>query len=109
MKNINSMNTNNKLEGRDYVSPNIKAAVDDDDDDGPSFSHQKKPDSKSRTPVLDTYSRDLTKMAEEGKLDAIVGREKKLNVFHKFFLVERRTIQFLLVSQVLVNLQLLKD
>ena len=78
MKNINSMNTNNKLEGRDYVSPNIKAAVDDDDDDGPSFSHQKKPDSKSRTPVLDTYSRDLTKMAEEGKLDAIVGREKEI-------------------------------
>jgi len=33
---------------------------------------------KSKTPVLDTYSRDLTKMGEEGKLDAIVGREKEI-------------------------------
>ena len=70
--------TNNNIEGRDYVSPDIKAAIDDDDDDGPSFSSSKKPDSKSKTPVLDTYSRDLTKMAEEGKLDAIIGREKEI-------------------------------
>jgi ATP-dependent Clp protease ATP-binding subunit ClpC len=71
---------NNKIEGRDYVSPDIKAALDDDDDDSPSFgsSSSKKNESKSRTPVLDTYSRDLTKMAEEGKLDAIVGREKEI-------------------------------
>jgi len=71
--------TNNNIEGRDYVSPDIKAAIDDDDDEGSSFSSSsKKPDSKSRTPVLDTYSRDLTKMAEEGKLDAIIGREKEI-------------------------------
>jgi len=70
--------TNNNIEGRDYVSPDIKAAIDDDDDDGPSFSSSKKSDSKSKTPVLDTYSRDLTKMAEEGKLDAIIGREKEI-------------------------------
>ena len=65
---------------KDYLKnvPNIKAALeDDDDDDGKSFSG-KKPDSKSKTPVLDTYSRDLTKMAEEGKLDPIVGREKEI-------------------------------
>jgi len=79
MKNKKNMNTNNKVEGRDYVSPNIKAAVDDDDEDGPSFgSSSRKQDSKSRTPVLDTYSRDLTKMAEEGKLDSIIGREKEI-------------------------------
>ncbi len=76
---MNNMTNKNKLEGRDYVSPNIKAAVDDDDDDGPSFSSSsRKPDSKSKTPVLDTYSRDLTKMAEEGKLDSIIGREKEI-------------------------------
>jgi len=34
--------------------------------------------SKSKTPVLDTYSRDLTKMAEDGKLDPIVGRQKEI-------------------------------
>jgi ATP-dependent Clp protease ATP-binding subunit ClpC len=72
-------NRKNDIEGKDYVSPDIKAAIDDDDEDGPSFSSSsRKPDSKSKTPVLDTYSRDLTKMAEEGKLDAIVGREKEI-------------------------------
>ena len=60
--------------------PQIKSAIDDDDDDDKSsFSaSSKKPDSKSKTPVLDTYSRDLTKMAEESKLDPIVGREKEI-------------------------------
>ncbi len=50
------------------------------DDEGPSFgSTQKKPgDSKSKTPVLDNFGRDLTKAAEEGKLDPIVGREKEI-------------------------------
>jgi len=33
---------------------------------------------KSSTPVLDNFGRDLTKYAEEGKLDPIVGREKEL-------------------------------
>ena len=71
-------NIKNDIKGKDYVSPEIKAAIEDDDDDGPSFSNSRKPDSKSKTPVLDTYSRDLTKMAEEGKLDAIIGREKEI-------------------------------
>lgn len=56
----------------------IKAVIDDDDDDDKSYSSSKKADSKSKTPVLDTYSRDLTKMAEEGRLDPIVGREKEI-------------------------------
>jgi ATP-dependent Clp protease ATP-binding subunit ClpC len=34
--------------------------------------------SKSETPVLDSFSTDLTKLAEEGKLDPIVGREKEI-------------------------------
>jgi ATP-dependent Clp protease ATP-binding subunit ClpC len=38
----------------------------------------RKPDSKSKTPVLDNFGRDLTKSAEEGKLDPIVGREKEI-------------------------------
>ena len=33
---------------------------------------------KSKTPVLDNFGRDLTRMAEEGKLDPIVGREKEI-------------------------------
>ncbi len=41
-------------------------------------SSKKFTDSKSRTPVLDNFGRDITKSAEEGRLDPIVGREKEL-------------------------------
>ena len=58
---------------------------DNDDENEESFggssnpSGAKKPgDSKSKTPVLDNFGRDLTKMAEEGKLDPVVGREKEI-------------------------------
>ncbi|MFK7932531.1 MAG: ATP-dependent Clp protease ATP-binding subunit, partial [Saprospiraceae bacterium] len=34
--------------------------------------------SKSRTPVLDNFGRDVTKLAEEGKLDPIIGRETEI-------------------------------
>lgn len=44
-----------------------------------SFSNPKKvSDIKSKTPVLDNFGRDLTKAAEEGRLDPIVGREKEI-------------------------------
>mgnify|MGYP000740062742 FL=1 len=33
---------------------------------------------KSKTPVLDNFGRDLTKFAEENKLDPVVGREKEI-------------------------------
>lgn len=33
---------------------------------------------KTKTPVLDNFGRDLTKLAEEDKLDPIVGREKEI-------------------------------
>ena len=74
------MMNNKNIEGKDYTSPKIKSAIDDDDDESSfgSSQHPKKGDSKSKTPVLDTYSRDLTKMGEEGKLDPIVGREKEI-------------------------------
>jgi len=70
------MTDKHNLEGRDYTSP-IKAALEDDEDDDRGFN-SKKSESKSKTPVLDTYSRDLTKMAEDGRLDPIVGREKEI-------------------------------
>ncbi|HWY38987.1 MAG TPA: ATP-dependent Clp protease ATP-binding subunit [Bacteroidia bacterium] len=61
-------------------------ADDDDDGDTGNFgaagggaSQQKKQgENKSKTPVLDNFGRDLTKMAEDGKLDPIVGREKEI-------------------------------
>ncbi|WP_448520414.1 ATP-dependent Clp protease ATP-binding subunit [Rhodoflexus sp.] len=45
---------------------------------GASRGSESKPGEKSRTPVLDNFGRDLTKMAEEGKLDPIIGREKEI-------------------------------
>ncbi len=33
---------------------------------------------KSNTPVLDQFGRDLTNMAQEGKLDPVIGREKEI-------------------------------
>ncbi len=55
-------------------------AYDEDPDDMTGGVEQpKKPtDSKSKTPVLDTFGRDLNKAAEEGRLDPIVGRDKEL-------------------------------
>lgn len=44
----------------------------------PYGSPKKATDIKSKTPVLDNFGRDLTKAAEEGKLDPIVGREKEI-------------------------------
>lgn len=44
-----------------------------------NFNNPKKSsDIKSKTPVLDNFGRDLTKAAEDGKLDPIVGREKEI-------------------------------
>ncbi len=40
--------------------------------------YQRKGNSKSRTPVLDNFGRDITKLAEEDKLDPIIGRETEI-------------------------------
>jgi len=57
----------------------IKMSLEDDEDDSDRYKGSKKPsDPKSKTPVLDSFSRDLTKLAEEGKIDPIVGREKEI-------------------------------
>ena len=64
---------------------NPTAALDnpDDEEEGRMFNQQQKETprmgaEKSKTPVLDNFGRDLTKMAEIGKLDPIVGREKEI-------------------------------
>jgi len=65
---------------------NITLSLDDDMDDGendddifgPSKSEKSKPTSKSNTPVLDDFGRDLSQYAKDGKLDPIVGRHKEI-------------------------------
>lgn len=55
---------------------------DDDDDDIMDEIRKERPKKssniKSKTPVLDNFGRDLTKAAEENRLDPIVGREREL-------------------------------
>jgi len=68
--------------------PTSASDTDDPDDDSSkmfgssanpgSGGKEKKGAEKSRTPVLDNFGRDLTKLAEDNKLDPIVGREKEI-------------------------------
>lgn len=54
---------------------------DDDFDDEKKYSQQKSRASgatKSKTPVLDNFGRDITRLAESGSLDPIVGREEEI-------------------------------
>jgi ATP-dependent Clp protease ATP-binding subunit ClpC len=74
----------------EYHSHNPMSGPDTDDNDEDNArmfgsgsgsgkeSSGKNPTEKSRTPVLDNFGRDLTKLAEIGKLDPIVGREKEI-------------------------------
>ncbi|ATL49650.1 Clp protease ClpC [Chitinophaga caeni] len=41
-------------------------------------SKSKQANAKSKTPVLDNFGRDITKLAESGSLDPIVGREQEI-------------------------------
>jgi ATP-dependent Clp protease ATP-binding subunit ClpC len=72
-----------------HEHPQASSDTDDPDEDsskmfgsgsgaGGGGGKEKKGTEKSRTPVLDNFGRDLTKLAEENKLDPIVGREKEI-------------------------------
>jgi ATP-dependent Clp protease ATP-binding subunit ClpC len=72
------------------LTPKSSSDTDDQDDDSRLYSGSAsntpggasasgtKGAEKSKTPVLDNFGRDLTKIAENGKLDPIVGREKEI-------------------------------
>ncbi|WMI65266.1 ATP-dependent Clp protease ATP-binding subunit [Aestuariibaculum sp. YM273] len=67
----------------DYIEPKAESFQDDtssDDDTSKDIfnSPTGKTNKKSKTPVLDNFGRDLTALAEEGKLDPVVGREKEI-------------------------------
>ena len=51
---------------------------DEDDDDRRREKKQQKGQQRTATPMLDSFGKDLTKFAAEGKLDTIVGRDKEL-------------------------------
>lgn len=73
--------------GKMSILPDVKSELpsntgdeEPDDEGGGVFgqSAKKAVDPKSKTPVLDNFGRDLTKLAEEDRLDPIVGREKEI-------------------------------
>jgi len=47
-------------------------------DDDYMKTSKKQRQTDSATPVLDNFSRDLIKLAEMGKLDPVVGREREI-------------------------------
>lgn len=48
------------------------------DDEEKMMSKKQKQSSDSPTPVLDNFSRDLNKLAEQGKLDPVIGRDREI-------------------------------
>ena len=77
-KNTNEMEKNTEF--KDELLK-VKMSIDEDDDDAEDSKFKggkKTPDPKSKTPILDTFSRDLTRQSKEGKIDPIVGREKEI-------------------------------
>jgi ATP-dependent Clp protease ATP-binding subunit ClpC len=69
----------------DYSSNPSASAFSEESDEGENDGIQKqnptastKANKKSKTPVLDNFGRDLTQMAEEQKLDPVVGRVKEI-------------------------------
>ncbi len=86
------------------------------DDEGEEFDEEKKAYSsqqratkgttnqpKSKTPVLDNFGRDITRLAEIGSLDPIVGRETEIERVSQILSRRKKIIPFLLVSRVLVK------
>jgi ATP-dependent Clp protease ATP-binding subunit ClpC len=68
------------IEGRDKIEP-PRASYEDtfSDDDKKSFDQPRKQGAgKSKTPVLDNFGRDLSQLADEGKLDPIIGRDEEI-------------------------------
>lgn len=71
----------------EYMKHDIKDELTNDPGDEESFEEPSKGygsgrskggTAKSKTPVLDNFGRDITKLAEEGNLDPIVGRETEI-------------------------------
>ncbi|GAQ48045.1 Negative regulator of genetic competence ClpC/MecB [Flavobacterium psychrophilum] len=80
---LNMTPTNNEEDYQDNFPKNESSYGDDSGQDdsikADNFSNPaNKSNKKSKTPVLDNFGRDLTEMAEEGKLDPVVGREKEI-------------------------------
>ena len=69
------------VKSNDVRSEYTDDADDDFDDEKKSYQQKSKAqaaNTKSKTPVLDNFGRDITRLAEMGTLDPIVGREEEI-------------------------------
>ena len=59
---------------------NVSSMYTNEEESGKKFNQNENQNSrnKSRTPVLDNFSRDLTALANEGKLDPVIGRDEEV-------------------------------
>ena len=72
------------------IDPNFSPDDQDDDDDldddddstfedeSPSPAESNEPEGKTKTPALKAFGRDLTKLARDGGLDPVIGRESEI-------------------------------
>ena len=76
------LNLGVKLEDvREEVLDFLGADTSDEEDEETPVSGEDNPspsNSKSKTPALDSFGRDLTELAGEGKLDVVIGRESEI-------------------------------
>ena len=68
----------------DSIAPSLSFDDPDAEENNPASSSSRRSSSaggrkeKSKTPVLDNFGKDLTRSAEQGKLDPVVGRSKEI-------------------------------
>ncbi|MEE2887395.1 MAG: ATP-dependent Clp protease ATP-binding subunit, partial [Planctomycetota bacterium] len=77
------MNLNVKLdevreEVLEFLGASDDAMEDDDSGDSTGIGSATQGNSKSKTPALDSFGRDLTVLAREGKLDPVIGRMNEI-------------------------------
>ena len=65
-------------ETAEQLCPKPEKVMADGTDESKAENQKTKTKSKSDTPALDAYGRDLTRQAIEGKLDPVVGREQEI-------------------------------
>ncbi|MBM3913959.1 MAG: ATP-dependent Clp protease ATP-binding subunit, partial [Sphingomonadales bacterium] len=72
------------IEGRERTEPpatprsSYEDAYGEDDKKGNGDLPRKSSNPKSKTPVLDNFGRDLSQLAEDGRLDPIIGRDSEI-------------------------------
>ena len=87
-----------KLRERFKINPTFEAGFTDDDEDDDDFDDDSdnktsQTNMNSETPVIDNFGVDLTKAAEENRLDPIVGRSKEIERLVQILSRRKKTIR----------------